>query len=98
MLAAAENDASEWANVAVVTAPREGNMTRGGKQIVRRVHVDPAEAVTVESQPGVGGISTGETRATGWRLGFDVAAHITRRQTERAQAGDLKVRKVLTYT
>src|ERR1700681_1555950 len=98
MIATAENHASERANVAIVAAPREGDVARGGKQIVRRIDIDPAEAVTVKSDPGVRGIGARETWPPGWRLGFDVAAHITGRQAERAQASDLNLREILTYT
>ena len=98
MFAAAENDTSQWADVAVVAAPGEGDVTSSGEHIVRGVNVDPAEAVTVERELGVRGIGACETWPPGGRLGFDVAADITRRQTERAQAGDLNVREVLTDT
>ena len=36
-------------------------------------------------------------RATFWRTSMDVAAHIARRQPERAQARNLEVREVLTH-
>src|SRR5882724_4854569 len=98
MIATAENDASQWADVAVVAAPGQGDVSGSGEHIVRRVNVDPAEAVTVECEPGMRGVGARETWPPGWRLGFDVTAHITRRQTERAEAGDLNLRKVLTYT
>src|SRR5258707_9600333 len=98
MMTAAENDPMERANVAVIATPREGDVAGGGEQIVRRIDIDPAEAVTVESDPGVRGIGARETWPPGRRLGFDVAAHIPGRQAERSQASDLNLREILTHT
>lgn len=51
--AGAENDAAHGAHISVVASPTERDVLHGGEDVVRRVHVDPADAGTEEGYPCV---------------------------------------------
>ena len=48
MLAATEQDAANRADVAVIPAPRDGDVAVGGENIVRGIHINPARARTIK--------------------------------------------------
>ena len=95
LFAAAVDDAADRADVGVVAAPRQRHVAVDGHAIVGRVGVDPADVRHVERDPGVRGVDADEAGLVGRRRRFEIAAHVARRQAERAQAGDLQVGEVL---
>jgi len=65
VLAAAEDDAVQGTDVAEVAAPGDRDMARCGQEIVRGIDVDPADAVAIKRNPGVGRVRSGESRLAG---------------------------------
>src|SRR5215211_2530565 len=90
LLAAAENDAANRADVGVIAAPCQGDVAIDGHAVVGRVGVDPAEARYVQRDPRVRGVDADEAWLVRRRRGLDIAAHVACRQAERPEAGDLQ--------
>ena len=88
--------AFQGADVAVVAPPPDGDVAHGRDAIVRRVHVNPADARAVERDPGVRRINTPQLGLARRRVRFQVATDVARGQAERPQAGYLELREVLT--
>ena len=66
-----------------------------GLKVVGRIEINPANAGTKNREPRVRGIGADETRLACGRPRAQVAAHVTRGQAERTQAGDAEVREIL---
>ena len=53
MGAAAEDQTAHWANIAVVPAPCQCNVAVGGRDVVRRIYIEPTSSPAVRRHPGV---------------------------------------------
>ena len=73
-------------------------MTGGRHQVVGRVQVNGAQSRTVDGHPGVRSVGSNESFPIGWSNGLQITAHVTRRQTDGAEAGNLEMGEVLTNT
>src|SRR5205823_9987258 len=95
VFASARDDAAQRADVAVVATAGDGDVFSGGYEIIGRVEAHPAEIAAIHGEPGVRGVRAHQSFLALRRARAQVAAHIARRQTERAQTGDGHVREVL---
>src|SRR5258708_19221972 len=89
VIAAAEDDAAERADIAVITPPGERYMAMGRQDVVGRIQIYPAQPWTPDREPSMRGIGTHEQRLSGRRLGQEVAADVACGEPERSQAADL---------
>ena len=92
---AAEDDAFYGADIVVVAAARDEDVTVARDLVVGGVDVDPADVTAKYRHPRMGRIGTDEPRATRWRHRGQIAADVLRGQTQRAQTGDFKVGEIL---
>src|SRR5258706_15888104 len=95
MFARAENNSTNRANIIVIPAMRHGDMAHAWNDIIGGVDIDPAEAMAIKRNPGVGCVSAGKSFLAGRRIGFQITAHVAGRQTERPEATNLDVGEVL---
>lgn len=87
VLAAANKNALNWADIAVIAAPGQRDVRVGGDQIVGGVDVQPIAVGTVDRQPGMRGIGPAEPLATWRRSGQQIATDIACSQPGRKNAG-----------
>src|ERR1039458_1739309 len=95
MRAAAGDDAADRTHVRIITAKRDRDVLLGGQQIVRRIKIHPADIGTKNREPGVARVRADKPLLARRRARAQVAADITRRQTQRTQAGDGEMREIL---
>src|SRR5258708_12064760 len=69
VIAAAEDDAAERADIAVITPPGERYMAMGRQDVVGRIQIYPAQPWTPDREPSMTGIATHEPRPSGTRPG-----------------------------
>ena len=81
MLAAAGDDSIDWCNVAIIPAPANRDMACARERVVRRIKIDPAKGRGPDGKPGMARICAEQPFLAGRRLGQQVAADISRRQT-----------------
>src|SRR5262245_22932249 len=96
VLAAAENDAANRADIAVVAAPPKRDVAGRRQHVVGGIDVDPAAPGTVHGEPGVRGVGADAARLPWRRNSLEVAADVERGQAERTKTRDLGAREVLT--
>ena len=95
MFAAADDHTLDRADIFVVTAPGAGNVLVADRHIIGGIEVDPAIAGIIDRGPGMAGVRADQLGLTRRWPGQQGAGNIARRQTDRPQAGDLKMGKVL---
>ena len=95
VLAAAENDPTNRADIAVITAPRNRDMTVGRQYIIGGVNINPTCARAKKGNPGMGSIRAGEARFARRRIGFEIATHITGGNSHGSEKADFQMRKIL---
>src|SRR5262245_24968734 len=98
MLAAADEDAFDGTDVAIVAAPGEGDVAHSGDHVVGRIEVDPTSFGTEGRDPRVRRIGADHFRLARRRLREEITAHISRGETHRTEATDLQVGEVLAHT
>src|SRR5258708_31307296 len=74
VITAAEHDATQRADVAVVAAPGEREMALGWQDVVGGIEIHPAQRWTPDREPGVRRISPDEPRLSRRRLGQEIPA------------------------
>src|ERR1019366_2261425 len=94
---AAEEDAVDGADVAVIAPPSHGDMAVRGYAIVRGIEIHPSGAGAPCRAPGVRGVGAYQTRAARRRHGSQIAADVTRREAQRSHATDLEMSEVLAH-
>jgi uncharacterized membrane protein YfcA len=94
---AAEKDAFDRTDVAVITAPGHGHVPHLGDYVVRRIEVNPAVSGTKDAQPSVCSVRADKLWLARSRIGQEIAADIPRCQAERSYASDFQMREVLAY-
>ena len=95
---AAGENAGHGTHVTKVAAVGDDDVFLGRLDIVRWIKIHPASAGTKNPKPCVRRVRTHETRLAFRRMRAQITAHITRRQSKRAQAGDAEVREILADT
>src|SRR4029078_7521412 len=95
MVSAADEDALDRADVAVVTPPGDRNMRIAGEAIVGGIEVDPAERSAPARRRRVRGIGTDEASLAGRSCGSQMAARVSCGQSHRTQAARGQMGKVL---
>src|SRR4051794_17183014 len=95
MIASANRDAADGADVAEIAAPADGDVAVAGEEVVGRVGIDPAELGAPDGEPRVRGVGAGEPHFAGGWNGFQIPADVARRQAERAEARNADVREIL---
>ena len=93
--AAAEDDAFEGGDVAVVASPGGDKVAETGADVVGGVVVNPSGAGNVDGVPGVGGVGSKEFCFSGRGNGFEIAADIPGGKSASAEFGDGGVGKIL---
>ena len=88
---AAERDAFNRSDVAIIATPGQRDVSVGNHHIVGRVETEPAATRNENGNPGVGRLG-----ALDLRTGAYVTADITRRQPQGTQSAYHDVRKILT--
>ena len=76
MLASAEKDPADGADITVVAAPGRGDVAHGEQTIIRRVEVDPTDARAEHGDPGVRSIGADEPGLPRRWDSFEVTAHV----------------------
>src|ERR1039457_6326366 len=94
---AAQENAVDGTDVAVIASPSHGDMAVRGYAIVRGIEIHPSGAGPPCRAPGVGGVGAYQTRAARRRHGSQIAADVTRREAERSHAPDLEMSEVLAH-
>src|ERR1039457_3740333 len=94
---AAQENAVDGADVAVIASPGHGDMTVRGYAIVRGIEIHPSGGGAPRRAPGVRGVGAYQTRAPRRRHGSQIAADVTRRKAERPHAPDLEMSEVLAH-
>src|SRR5580704_1779370 len=92
---AAEQNSANGADIAVIPAPRQGDVAVGRHTVVGGVEVHPSEAGAPGRTPGVGSIGSHQAGTAGWGNGTEISADIPCRQPQRSHTGDLQMGKVL---
>jgi len=69
VVAAAQDDALDGADVVVVAAPGQDDVVVVGDLVVGRVKIDPAKAGAKERDPGMRGLGADGARAAGVATG-----------------------------
>ena len=69
VVAAAEQDAAQRADVAVVAAPGERHVALGRQHVVGGIEIDPSEPRTPDREPGVRRVGADQPRLAGRRVG-----------------------------
>ncbi len=82
MIAGADEDAADGADVLEVASEGYGDMLAGGEEVVCGVEVDPAEVGQEGGDPGMGGIGSGEFGLAGGRECLEVAADVAGGETD----------------
>src|SRR5690242_14102511 len=95
MVTAADDDALDRGHIAVIAAPGERDVLERGNLVVCRIDVNPAVVRRIGREPGVRRVGPDEPRLAGRRTRYEIAAHITGRQSERTKAADLQMREIL---
>src|ERR1700677_1621628 len=95
MLAATGDDASHRTDVAKITTERNRDVFLTGLDVVGGVKINPAGAGAKNGKPRVARIHANQTRLAFRRAGAQIAADVTRRQTERTQERNAEMRKIL---
>src|ERR1700721_2478266 len=94
MFAAASNDAGHRADVAKITTERNRDVFLTGLDVVGGVKINPAGARAKNGKPRVARIHANQARLAFRRPGAQIAADVTRRQTERTQERNAEMRKL----
>ncbi len=95
MPAAPKNDSFYGTDIVVVSAPRQGDVFIRGQLIVGRIDIGPANARTIEGQPGMRGVGANQAfLAVRW-IGEQVAADVAHGQAKSTQATNLQVSEIL---
>src|SRR5271157_178093 len=94
---AAEENAVDGADVAVIASPSHGDMTVRGYAVVRRIEIHPSGPGAPCRAPRVRGVGAYQTRVTRRRHCSQIAADVTRREAERSHAPDLEMSEVLAH-
>src|SRR5271167_1009594 len=94
---AAEENAVDGADIAVIASPRHGDMTVRGQAIVRGIEIHPSSPRTPCRTPGVRGVGAYQTRLAWRRHCSQITTDVTRRQAKRSQASDLQMSEVLAH-
>src|SRR5262245_20345796 len=79
---AAEQDSTQRAHISVIAAPRDRHMAEADDNVVGRIEIDPAVLWTIHGKPGVRRVRPHETRLARRRIGEEIAADISRRESE----------------
>lgn len=82
VLAAADTDAGDWWNVAVVAAPGECQVVGAAECVVGGVAVDPFAVSGVDGAPGVRCVGAHQARLPGGRNGAEVTADVASGQSD----------------
>ena len=70
-------------------------MLQRGDDVVGRIEIEPAVVAGVDADPGVRGIRADQPRSARRRPGQQIAADVAGRQSQRAQAADRQMGKIL---
>lgn len=98
MFAATRERSANQANVSIVASQSERHITGTRKLIVGGIQVEPPLTRTINRHPGVRRVAAKEFWLAVAGLGLQIAAHIPRRQPQRAQAANFQMGEVLAYT
>src|SRR5579859_1419768 len=95
---APQQNTTNRADVAVITAPGQGDVAVGGDAVIGGVEVYPAKPGAPRRTPGMGSVGADQAWTARRRNGPQISADVTRRKAKRAHAGDLQMRKVLAHS
>src|ERR1043166_3336336 len=95
MFAASGQNSGDGTDVAKIAAVSDGDMLFRRLQIVRRIEINPAGFGTKDREPRVGSVGAKQSFLIFRGMSPQVAADVTRRQAERAQARDGEMREIL---
>src|SRR5258706_3706445 len=98
MVAAAGEDAGHWTHVVEIPAIRDCDMPVLRLDVIGRIEIHPAHAVTIDRKPRVARIGSYQPRLARRRTRAQITAHGTRGQTQRAQACDAEMREFPAHT
>jgi hypothetical protein len=98
VVASAQDYAAHRTNIAVIPAPGERDMTLERYHIVRRIHIQPTDAVAIDRDPGVRSIRSYQSGTSRRGVGSQVSANVPGGQAQGSQTCDLQMSEVLTDT
>ena len=98
MLAAAEDESAQRADISIIAAPGDSHVAVRWYNVIGRIHVQPAQPAAVGRYPCMGSIGTYQAGLTRGRIGPEIAADIARSEMNGTKTGYLDVGEILTDT